>query len=371
MADSENFMIHLSVLYRNTQKFFDRAMEEYGIGWGQLLFLFFINENEGCTMQEVTRISEVDKGTTTKAISKLSEEGYVEVRQDTEDKRIRRVYTTEKAVSIMNTLYTLRSEYRNQVFRGMEDTDFESEMQQICERSRSLSSDHSSLRIARIQKFSLKAYPGKTACVVYLAGCNLKCPYCYEKDLVFVPENMQYVPEEEVLSYLEERKNELEGVVLTGGEPCLQESLLPFLRKIKEMGYSLRLETNGCYTQVLKQCIQEELVDQYVMDYKAGKRKMSFLTGIGSNSVQESLQLLKDSGVDYEVVTTLIREIHTHAEMEKMARELVDVKHYVLRNYEDRESVISRIYHPLSEKEMKDRWNTVRRYIPDVRIEKG
>ena len=134
----ESFVISLSVLYRNAQKYFDHALQAYQIGWGQLIFLFYINENEGCTMQEVTRIGEVDKGTTTKSIQKLKELDYVEVRQDAKDKRIRRLYTTEKAQTMMNALYGLRNTFRHQVFKDMDGNRFEKEMEQACENSREI-----------------------------------------------------------------------------------------------------------------------------------------------------------------------------------------------------------------------------------------
>ena len=125
MAQDGNFLISLSVLYRNTMKFFDKALAKYGIGSGQLMFLFFINENEGITMQEVSRIGEVDKGTTTKSIQKLIEQDYVQVRTDENDRRVKRLYTTQRAAEVMNELYDLRNEYRSLMARGVEMESFE------------------------------------------------------------------------------------------------------------------------------------------------------------------------------------------------------------------------------------------------------
>ena len=371
MQTKGNFMINLSVLYRNTQKFFDRVMMEYGLGWGQGLFLFFINENEGCTMQEVTKISEVDKGTTTKAIQKLQEQGYVVVQQDSKDKRVRRLYTTEKAVSIMNTLYAFRNVYRTQMFEGIDSAQFEEELDKICQRSKTLSDAIEvtpPLRIGKFTKFSVREFPGRTSAVVYMSGCNLKCPYCYVSDLVFVPENAGCISQEEVLHYLQRRKTQLDGVVITGGEPCLQEGLLPFMEQVHRLGYRVRLETNGCYPEVLQACIDTGAVDEVVLDYKAGKGKMKFLTGANTASVMESLAILKNSDVYYEVCTTLIKELHTAKEMETMAKELQGIPVYVLRNYQDGDTVISRIYHPLSEEELQKRKEIAQQYISRVEI---
>ena len=362
-------MINLSVLYRNTQKFFDHVMQRYGIGWGQILFLFFINENEGCTMQEVTDISKVDKGTTTKAIQKLQDEMYIEVKQDGHDKRVRRLYTTSKAVSIMNDLYAFRNMYRNQVFGDLKDTTFEEILNILSDRSCHLTSDKTrTLRIGRFDKYSLQIVPGKACAVIYLSGCNLKCPYCYEKELVFVPETIKYVPEEDVLTYLSQRKDVIDRVVISGGEPCLQDGLLPFLEQIHHLGYPIQLHTNGCYPNVLKECIEKKIVDDIVLDYKSSHKKMKFIIGNQTDAVKESLQLLKDSKIDYEVVTTLLRELHPLNEVESIAKELQGVANYTIRNYQDRDTVISKIYHALKEEELQKRLEVIRKYIPNAKI---
>ena len=120
MSEHDNFLINLSVLYRNTQKYFDRVLSRYDIGSGQLIFLLLIYEHDGITMQEVTRLSEVDKGTTTKSISRLIEQGYVEARVDEKDRRVRRLHTTGKSADIMRDIYEYRARCRRILAR---DTD--------------------------------------------------------------------------------------------------------------------------------------------------------------------------------------------------------------------------------------------------------
>ena len=140
------------------------------------------------------------------------------------------------------------------------------------------------------------------------------------------------------------------------------------MEQVHRLGYRVRLETNGCYPEVLQACIDTGAVDEVVLDYKAGKGKMKFLTGANTASVMESLAILKNSDVYYEVCTTLIKELHTAKEMETMAKELQGIPVYVLRNYQDGDTVISRIYHPLSEEELQKRKEIAQQYISRVEI---
>ena len=187
MAES-SFLIDISALYRNIQKYFDKTMAKYDIGSGQLIFLFLINEQEGITMNEVSRIGEVDKGTTTKSVQKLIEQDYVQARTDENDRRVKRLYTTERATKIMNELYELRNECRLKLAMDTDFDRFETLLDRVTTNSRMYLNPEplfSGIKIGGLQKMTMLDYPGKVAATIFTGGCNFKCPYCHNRDLVF------------------------------------------------------------------------------------------------------------------------------------------------------------------------------------------
>ena len=371
----ESFVISLSVLYRNAQKYFDHALQAYQIGWGQLIFLFYINENEGCTMQEVTRIGEVDKGTTTKSIQKLKELGYVEVQQDAKDKRIRRLYTTEKAQTMMNALYGLRNTFRHQVFKDMDGNRFEKEMEQACENSREILPQEESdeIKIGGLQKLTLLDYPDLAASTVFTAGCNFKCPFCHNRDLVFLPEDYEYFDEEKVLAYLQKRQGLLDGVCVSGGEPLLQEGLEEFVRDIKEMGYLVKLDTNGYYPEKLRNLLDTGLIDYVAMDIKNTPEKYARTAGINRENfaaelIEESRKIVMAKAPDYEFRTTVVRELHDREDLLAIAAWLQGAKHYYLQQYTESDNVIQPGWTAYNAAEMRELRDAVAEILPGTEL---
>ena len=244
MAEQSNYLLNISVLYRNTQKYFDRALIPYDIGSGQLIFLLCINENEGITMQELTQLSEVDKGTTTKSIQRLIDQGYITASTDEKDRRVKRLYTTEKASAMMTDVYDFRNQMRTSLARDVDFDTFEQILSKVTDNARKLpgiENEMTGIKIGGMQKMTLLDYPGKVACTIFTAGCNFKCPFCHNRELVFIPENYEYFDSQDVLDYLEKRKGLLDGVCISGGEPLLQENLESFIAKIRELGYKIKI----------------------------------------------------------------------------------------------------------------------------------
>ena len=158
MQNQSNFLIHLSILFRNTQKYFDTVLAQYDIGSGQLIFLFSIYEHEGITMQEVTQIGELDKGTTTKSIQKLIEQGYIQSRIDENDHRVKRLYTTSKAANIMNSLYEYRNECRNKLADNIDFETFEKMLGTACENSKNYlvpKDTYQDMKIEELSKYKI------------------------------------------------------------------------------------------------------------------------------------------------------------------------------------------------------------------------
>jgi pyruvate formate lyase activating enzyme len=380
MSDQNNFIQSLSILYRNTQKYYDRVLAKYDIGYGQLLFLLFIYENEGSTMQDATRITEVDKGTTTKSINRLIDQDYVQTRQDEKDRRVKRLYTTEKAAAIMNSVYEYRNLWRN---RLAENTDFESfEAMLDTVRTNSEAADQvkeidpiTSIRIGAMEKLSLSEYPGRAACTVYMAGCNFKCPYCRYRDLVFLPEDYRSLDPQEVLGYLDKRKGILDGVCLNGGEPLIQDEV-PLLRRIHELGYPVLLSTNGSNPEALKELVEEGLVDTVAMDVKNTPEKYAATCGMESEgfpleAVRASVKYLLEGHVNYEFRTTIVQEYHTLEDITAMSGWLKGASKWVLQKYDPTGHLIREGLHACSEEEMEKMRQAAIKNVPACIVRGG
>ncbi len=377
MSEQSNFVLNLSVLYRNTQKYFDKVLVPYDIGYGQLMFLLCINENEGITMQELTRIGEVDKGTTTKSIQRLIDQGYINTRQDENDKRVKRLYTTEKAAGIMGVVYDLRNALRTTLAKNMDFKTFESMLEQAADNARSLEIPEEDslkrLRIGGLQKMTLLDYPGKVACTIFMAGCNYKCPFCHNRDLVFIPERFDFFEPDDVLAYLGKRKGLLDGVCISGGEPLMQKDLIPLLQKIKDMGYLIKLDTNGGFPQRLKTVVESGLIDYVAMDIKNSPSKYAETLGMNPDAfnfdaVRESISYLLEGHIDYEFRTTVVREMHTMEDMREIAKWISGAKKYYLQQFTDSGNLIQEGWSAYSEEEMYALRDAVREYIPQAEV---
>ena len=367
-----NFLINVSILYRNVQKYLDKELARFDIGSGQLLFLFFINENEGITMQEATRILEVDKGTTTKSIQKLIEQEYVNARVDEKDKRVKRLYTTPKAAEVMNALYECRKLLRSRLAKDIDFVRFEELLEETCDNARqylSPAEEEDKVRIGGMQRMTLLDYPGKVACTVFMSGCGFKCPFCHNKELVFVPENYEYYDPGEVMAFLRKRKGILDGVCISGGEPLLQEDLREFIREIRRMGYQVKLDTNGNHPEKLRKLLASGLVDYVAMDIKNCPERYAETVGLNQDAfqignIENSMEVLRQSGVPYEYRTTVVREFHTEKDLLSMARWIGEAPALYLQQFQDAEGTIQPGLHAWSKQEMEDVLVKVREILP-------
>ena len=169
------------------------------------------------------------------------------------------------------------------------------------------------MRIGGLQKLSLIDYPGKLAAVVFTQGCNFRCGYCHNPELVLPQEYCPVVPEEEVMAFLRSRQEYLEGVVVTGGEPTVQGDLISFLDKIKRLGYLVKLDTNGSQPGVLKQLISLRLVNYVAMDVKSslGRYREVINAPLSVEKIEESIRAIIDSGIQHEFRTTVVKAFHS------------------------------------------------------------
>lgn len=194
--------------------------------------------------------------------------------------------------------------------------------------------------ISGLQKTTLIDYPGKIACTVFLAGCNFRCPWCYSSELVLPLKivNQPRISEKEFLDFLRERQGLLEGVVICGGEPTINKDLPQFIQKIKNLGYPVKLDTNGSNPEMLKNLINTNLIDYVAMDIKAGQKNPAYQNlmteGITLDKIKESVKLLKVGKLDFEFRTTVVNTVHTKEDFLEIAKWIggPNIKYY-LQNF--------------------------------------
>ncbi len=357
-------------------KYFDHVLAKYDIGSGQIIFLTFINENEGCTMQDVTRVCEVDKGTTTKSINRLIDQGYVMARNDEHDRRSKRLYTTKEANVVMNAIYQYRNECRKIVGKDLDFDAFNEMMAVVTDNARNVleeSEDLSSLKIGGLLKTTLLDYPGKVACTIFTSGCSYKCPFCHNRDLVYIPENYQFLDVDEIFQFLDKRKNILDGVCISGGEPLMQEKLIPFLKEIKKRGYVIKLDVTGNYLDRLKEIVDAKLVDYIAMDVKNTKGKYALTVGSETEnfpveSIDACISFICTCGIPYEFRTTIVRELHTKEDLIAMAKWLKGADAWYLQQFQDSPNCIQEGFHSYNKQEMLEILEAVKQYVPKAEV---
>lgn len=201
--------------------------------------------------------------------------------------------------------------------------------------------------IGGVQKSSLIDFPHKIAAIVFTQGCNFRCGYCHNAELIEFSLKSKF-GYNEFFEFLETRKGKLDGVVITGGEPTLQSSLREFIVKIKSMGFEVKLDTNGSNPEVLGKLIGENLLDYIAMDIKAPFEKYCEISGVEVNieNIKKSVELIMNSGVDYEFRTTVIKSQLSFEDFEKIGEQIKGAKKYYLQKF-----VPSKIYDKTLENE--------------------
>jgi len=227
------------------------------------------------------------------------------------------------------------------------------------------------MKIGGLQKTSLLDYPDVISAIIWTVGCNFRCPFCYNKDLVFG--NKTPISEEQVLSFLEKRKGLLEALVVTGGEPLMHKDIPDFLEKVKELGYLIKVDTNGSYPKKLQEIIDKKLVNYLDMDVKAPKKKYDKLTGVKTDikKVDQSIKIIKNSGIDYEFKTTFVPELLTKEDIVEIGKWLKGSKKYYLQQFKNDTNLISmdlQKFVPYSKKELTDTLEEIKPYFEKCEI---
>ena len=226
------------------------------------------------------------------------------------------------------------------------------------------------MKICGFNKTTLLDYPGRVACTIFLGGCNFRCPFCQNGALVVEPDTQPEYSQEEILAFLKKRKGILDGVCVSGGEPTLSDGLPDFLRELKDLGYDVKLDTNGSRPSVVKKLAADGLIDKVAMDIKACPSNYHVLTGVNVDldAILETAGWLLNGELDYEFRTTVVRELHSEKDFQEISQWLSGAKAYYLQAYRDSDGVLMPGFSACSEKEMINYRDILSQTIPVVEI---
>ena len=219
-----------------------------------------------------------------------------------------------------------------------------------------------------LQKMTLLDYPGKVACTVFLGGCDFRCPFCHNGELLDGSEP-PLMTSEELLAFLKKRQGLLDGVCITGGEPLLRPDLGELLAAIRELGFSIKLDTNGTHPQRLRQLVESGLVDYVAMDIKNSPERYgetAGVEGLNLDPIRESVSYLLDGPVDYEFRTTVVKELHNEESFRGIGPWIAGAKRYFLQSFVDRETVLEEGLSACSREELEEFSECVRPWVTDV-----
>lgn len=226
------------------------------------------------------------------------------------------------------------------------------------------------MRIDGLQTLTLLDYPGKVACTVFTSGCNMRCPFCHNASLV-CGEVPPFMEKEEFFAFLKKRTGVLDGVCVTGGEPLLQEGLIPFLLEVKEKGFTTKLDTNGLLHDRLRAAVEAGAVDYVAMDIKNCKARYAETAGVPGLDlapIEKSVQFLMEGSVDYEFRTTVVKELHDKADFDEIGQWLKGAKRYFLQCFKDSGDILSPGLSPMEKADLLEIRDRLRADIPVVEL---
>ena len=226
------------------------------------------------------------------------------------------------------------------------------------------------MKINGLQKLTLLDFPGRTACTVFLAGCDFRCPFCHNYELTDTSADV-IMESEELLEFLKGRVGRLDGVAFTGGEPTMRKDLPELLEAVKALGYETKLDTNGNNPAALKQILSRHLVDYVAMDIKNSPQRYPLTAGVqrvNTDNISESLQLLKNSGTDYELRTTVVDQLHDEDSFRAIGPWIEGAPRYFLQAFADRDTVPFAGFTAPSKEKMEIYADIVRPYVTEVQL---
>ncbi len=224
--------------------------------------------------------------------------------------------------------------------------------------------------IKGLQKLTLLDYPGRLASTVFLGGCNFRCPFCHNASLVLGKDEGR-ISEEELLAFLKSRVGKLQGVCITGGEPTLYRELPSLINNIKELGYLVKLDTNGTNPRLLSTLIDEGLIDYCAMDIKSSRENYHILSGVEGldvSPIEESVKILLSGKIEYEFRTTVVKPYHKKEDFVKIGEWIRGARAYFLQGFRDSGDIISPTAEGYDTKSLAEFLAAVTPYVPNAQI---
>ncbi len=248
------------------------------------------------------------------------------------------------------------------------------------------------MKISGLQKLTLLNYPGQMSATIFLCGCNLRCPFCQNVDLVYNTSNAPTIDEEEVMDYLKERYGKLKGVCITGGEPLINDDIENIILKIKNIGYKIKIDTNGFFPDRLSDLINKNIIDMVAMDIKTGFTNYDIVVGksksdiISKNiegidfeklynedknkdrEIYKSIDIIRNSNIDYEFRTTCVKGLHNKYDFYEIREMIRGAKKYFLQNYQKNDLISNLPFKSFEKSELEEFLCIVKNYVERVEI---
>lgn len=232
------------------------------------------------------------------------------------------------------------------------------------------------MKIGGINTLTLLDFPGKVSAIVFTAGCNFRCGYCHNSQFVDPSEiekiSGHFIPEEKFFSFLDTRQGLLDGVVVSGGEPTIWPDLPKFMAKIKEKGFLTKLDTNGTSPEMLEELFDKKLIDYVAMDVKMPLDEYNEFVGakVSGDDLRRSVELVKNSGVDYEFRTTVVDEFHDEGVMKRIFDDIGKVKKFTIQNFRPEKTLDTKFgsFSPCSKEKINALGNVARKYVTDLML---
>ena len=223
-----------------------------------------------------------------------------------------------------------------------------------------------------LQKLTLLDFPGYVACTLFTKGCNMRCPFCHNALLVTDTKSQKAYKNEEILAFLKKRVGVLDGIAITGGEPTLMPGLKQFIIQARELGYKIKLDTNGTRPAVVRDLVDNGLLDYVAMDVKNCKQRygetVGFDQGYDLSPIQESINYLMEGRVDFEFRTTVSKTFHNEADIVELAKWISGNEKYFLQQFKDSGNLIGEGIEPYSEDELRAVFDKILPFVPNAQL---
>ena len=227
------------------------------------------------------------------------------------------------------------------------------------------------MKIYGFQKMTLLDFPGHVAATVFTGGCNLRCPFCHNAALVTKIDPAAIYNEDDIIAFLAKRTNLLDGVAITGGEPLMQVDICGFIKKVRGLGYKVKLDTNGSYPDKLEEIVSEHLVDYIAVDIKNSREKYALTTGVKDYdlaSLDRTLEILKNCDIEHEFRTTIVKELHETEDIIKIGEWMKGEKNYFLQNFVDSGNLIGSGFSAVSREKLEEMRKAATPYFENVGV---